>query len=90
MLRCRQCSRDAGDLIGYADRSVTEARFVPPTSGYLPCIVGSLLCCGRCRGQLYLDNVKTLGQSVSLEEVGELSLAQVLTGKGVSVDSAVA
>jgi len=27
---------------------------------------------------------------VSLEEVGELALAQVLTGEGVSVDSAVA
>jgi hypothetical protein len=63
---------------------------VPPTSGYLLCMVGSLLCCGRCRGQLYVDDVETLGRSVSLEEVGELALAQVLTSKGVSVDSPVA
>lgn len=89
-LRCRQCSRDAGDLVGYADRSIAEARFVPPTSGYLPCLVGSHLRCGRCMGQLYLDDVETLGRSVPLEEVGDLALAQVVTDDDVSIDSVVA
>ncbi|MGI8826399.1 MAG: hypothetical protein ACR2JC_12275 [Chloroflexota bacterium] len=40
-------------------------------------------------GQLYLDDVETLDRRVPLEELGELSQAQVLKGEGVSVDSVV-
>jgi hypothetical protein len=69
---------------------VTEARFVAPTSGYLPRLAGSQLCCGRCGGQLYLDDVEPLGRSVPLEEVGGLSFGRVLAGEALSVDSAIA
>ena len=63
---------------------------MPSTRGYRPCLVASQLRCGRCMGQLYLDDVETLGRSVLLEAGDELALAQVLTGEGVSIDGAVA
>src|SRR5947208_1599497 len=35
-LRCRQCSRSAGELAGYADRSLGEPRFVPLGTHHMP------------------------------------------------------
>ena len=35
-LRCRQCSRAAGDLVGYADASIADSRFVPLDNSFMP------------------------------------------------------
>jgi len=89
-LRCRQCGRDAGDLVGHADASVTEARSGPPTSGFMPYPFGSRLICSPCDGQLFLDDVETLGRHVPHDDVCGPTLAHVLTGVDVSSDGAVA
>lgn len=80
-LRCRQCSRPAGELVGFADRSLGEARFLPLDTGFMPHILGDELRCGRCAGQLYLDDVEPLGRSVPLDEAGGVPFAQVVSGE---------
>src|SRR5438270_8842907 len=80
-LRCRQCSRSAGELVGYADRSLGEARFVPLDTDLMPQNLGGELRCGRCAGQLYLDDIEPLGRSVPLDEAGGVPFAQVITGE---------
>jgi hypothetical protein len=37
--------------------------------------------CGRCAGQLYLDDVEPLGRSVPLDEAGGVPFAQVMSGE---------
>jgi hypothetical protein len=80
-LRCRQCSRPAGELVGYADRSLGEARFLPLDTGYMPQNLGGELRCARCAGQLFLDDIEALGRNVPLEEAGGVPLAQVVGGE---------
>jgi len=80
-LRCRQCSRSAGELVGYADRSIGEARFVPLDTGFMPHNLGGELRCGRCAGQLYLDDIEPLGRNVPLEEAGGVPFARVVAGE---------
>lgn len=78
-LRCRQCSRPAGELVGYADRSLGEAMFVPLDTSFMPQNLAGELRCGRCAGQLYLDDIEPLGRNVPLEEAGGVPFAQVAT-----------
>jgi hypothetical protein len=80
-LRCRQCSRPAGELVGWADRSLGESRFMPLDTGFMPVNLGGDLRCGRCAGQLYLDDIEPLGRSVPLEEAGGVPFAQVVSGE---------
>jgi hypothetical protein len=80
-LRCRQCSRPAGELVGFADLSLGAARFLPLDTGFMPHNLGGELRCGRCAGQLYLDDVEPLGRSVPLDEAGGVPFAQVITGE---------
>jgi hypothetical protein len=80
-LRCRQCSRAAGELVGYADRSLGEARFVPLDTSFMPHNLGGELRCGRCAGQLYLDDIEPLGRNVPLEEAGGVPFAEVIAEK---------
>jgi hypothetical protein len=80
-LRCRQCSRSAGELVGYADRSIGEARFVPLDTGFMPHNLGGELRCGRCAGQIYLDDIEPLGRNVPLEEAGGVPFARVVAGE---------
>lgn len=80
-LRCRQCSRAAGELVGYADRSLGEARFVPLDTSFMPHNLGGELRCGRCAGQLYLDDIEPLGRNVPLEEAGGVPFAKVVAGE---------
>ncbi len=79
-LRCRQCSRPAGELVGYADRGIGEARFLPLDTGYMPHNLAGELRCARCTGQLYLDDIEPLGRSVPLEEAGGVAFARVIGG----------
>lgn len=79
-LRCRQCSRPAGELVGFADRSLGEARFLPLDTGYMPHNLGGELRCARCAGQLYLDDIEPLGRSVPLEEAGGVPFERVIAG----------
>jgi hypothetical protein len=87
-LRCRQCSRPAGELVGYADRSLGEAMFLPLDTGFMPHDLGGELRCGRCTGQLYLDDIEALGRSVPLEEAGGVPFAQVAAGVRLEETSA--
>jgi hypothetical protein len=80
-LRCRQCSRPAGELVGWADRSLGESRYVPIDTGFMPHNLGGELRCGRCAGQLYLDDIEALGRSVPLEEAGGVEFSRVLSGQ---------
>lgn len=80
-LRCRQCSRPAGDLVGYADRDLGEARFLPLDTGFMPHNLGGELRCGRCTGQLYLDDIEPLGRNVPLEEAGGIEFSRVAAGE---------
>lgn len=80
-LRCRQCSRSAGELVGYADRSLGEARFVPLDTSFMPHNLAGELRCGRCAGQLYLDEIEALGRNVPLEEAGGVPFAKVIAGE---------
>lgn len=80
-LRCRQCSRPAGDLVGYADRDLAEARFLPLDTGFMPHNLGGELRCGRCTGQLYLDDIEPLGRNVPLEEAGGVAFGRVAAGE---------
>ena len=80
-LRCRQCSRPAGELVGFADRPLGEARFLPLDTGYMPHNLGGELRCARCAGQLYLDDIEPLGRSVPLEEAGGVPLDRVIAGE---------
>jgi hypothetical protein len=77
-LRCRQCSRVAGELVGYADRSLGEARFVPLDTSFMPHSLGGELRCGRCAGQLYLDDIEPLGRNVPLDEAGGVPFSEVV------------
>jgi hypothetical protein len=77
-LRCRQCSRSAGELVGYADRSIGEARFVPIDTGFMPHNLGGELRCGRCAGQIFLDDIEPLGRNVPLEEAGGVPFSRVV------------
>lgn len=86
---CR-CSREAGNLIGFADRSLAEARFAPPTAGFIPCVLGSQFACSRCPGQLYLDDGESRGRNVPLDDVADLPIADVLTSVAVSLSGEVA
>ena len=79
-LRCRQCSRPAGDLVGFADRSLGEARFLPLDTGYMPHNLGGELRCARCAGQLYLDDIEPLGRSVPLDEAGGIPFERIIAG----------
>jgi len=79
-LRCRQCSRPAGDLVGFADRDLAEARFLPLDTGCMPHNLAGELRCGRCTGQLFLDDVEPLGRNVPLEEAGGVLFKRVLDG----------
>jgi len=79
-LRCRQCSRPAGELVGFADRGLGEARFLPLDTGYMPHNLGGELRCARCAGQLYLDDIEPLGRSVPLEEAGGVPFERVIAG----------
>ena len=79
-LRCRQCSRPAGELVGFADRDLGEARFLPLDTGYMPQNLGGELRCARCAGQLYLDDIEPLGRSVPLEEAGGVPFERVMAG----------
>jgi hypothetical protein len=76
-LRCRQCSRSAGELVGYADRSIGDARFVPLDTSFMPHNLGGEIRCGRCAGQLYLDEIEPLGRNVPLEEAGGVPFSQI-------------
>jgi hypothetical protein len=67
--------------VGYADRSLGEARFLPLDTGYMPHNLGGELRCARCTGQLYLDDVEPLGRSVPLDEAGGVAFAQVVAGE---------
>jgi hypothetical protein len=80
-LRCRQCSRSAGELVGYADRGLGEAMFVPLDTSFMPQSLGGEIRCGRCAGQLYLDDIEPLGRNVPLEEAGGVPFAQVAAGQ---------
>lgn len=82
-LRCRQCSRPAGELVGYADRSLGEARFLPVDTGYMPHNLAGELRCARCTGQLYLDDIEPLGRNVPLHEAGGVEFARVMAGEPV-------
>lgn len=79
-LRCRQCGRSGGDVVGYADRSLRVARFLPPDTNPMPRRLRGQLRCARCAGQLYLDDVEALGRSVPLEEAGGIPFAWVIDG----------
>lgn len=79
-LRCRQCSRPAGDLVGYADADLAEARFIQVDNNFMPINLAGELRCGRCTGQLYLDDVEPLGKNVPLEEAGGVPFARVIAG----------
>lgn len=79
-LRCRQCSRSAGELVGFADRNVGEARFVPLDTSFMPHNLGGELRCGRCAGQLYLDDIEPLGRNVPLEEAGGVPFSEIMEG----------
>jgi hypothetical protein len=79
-LHCRQCGRSGGDVVGYADLSLREARFIPPDTAPLPRRLGGQLRCARCAGQLYLDDVEPLGRRVPLEEAGGIPFASVIDG----------
>ena len=87
-LRCRQCSRAAGELVGYADHSLGESRFVPVDTGFMPHNLGGELRCGRCAGQLYLDDIEPLGRNVPLDEAGGVPFAQVIAEPALSGTSA--
>ena len=80
-LRCRQCSRPAGDLVGFADRSLEESRFLPLDNSFMPVDLGGELRCGRCAGQLYLDDIEPLGRNVPLEEAGGISFGRIMAGE---------
>jgi hypothetical protein len=80
-LRCRQCSRPAGELVGFADLSLGEARFLPLDTGFMPHNLGGELRCGRCAGQLYLDDIEPLGRSVPLDEAGGVEFSRVTSGE---------
>src|SRR5579884_995135 len=77
-LRCRQCSRPAGELVGFADRPIGESRFLPLDTGYMPHNLGGELRCARCTGQLYLDDIEPLGRNVPLDEAGGVPFARVM------------
>ncbi|MGH2441895.1 MAG: hypothetical protein ACRDFX_01875 [Chloroflexota bacterium] len=80
-LRCRQCSRSAGELVGYADRGLGEARFVPLDTSFMPHNLDGELRCGRCAGQLYLDEIEPLGRNVPLDEAGGVPFSQVIVSE---------
>jgi hypothetical protein len=80
-LRCRQCSRPTGELVGYADRSLGEAMFLPLDTSFTAHNLGGELRCGRCTGQLYLDDIEALGRNVPLEEAGGVPFAQIVSGE---------
>jgi hypothetical protein len=80
-LRCRQCSRPAGELVGWADRSLDDARFLPLDTGFMPHNLAGEARCGRCAGQLYLDDIEALGKSVPLEEAGGIPFGEVMADK---------
>lgn len=80
VLRCRQCSRPAGELVGFADKSLGESRFMPMDTGFMPHTLGDELRCGRCAGQLYLDDIEPLGRNVPLEEAGGVPFSEVVAG----------
>lgn len=37
--------------------------------------------CGRCTGQLFLDDIEPLGKSVPLEEAGGVPFAQIASSE---------
>jgi hypothetical protein len=89
-LRCRQCSRPAGDLVGFADRSLGEARFLPVDTGYMPVNLAGELRCARCTGQLFLDDVEALGKNVPLDEAGGIPFERVIAGDRVPAGTSAA
>jgi hypothetical protein len=66
--------------VGFADRSLGEARFLPLDTGYMPHNLGGELRCARCAGQLYLDDIEPLGRSVPLDEAGGIPFERIITG----------
>ncbi len=90
VLRCRQCSRSAGELVGFADRSLGEARFVPLDTSFPPHNLGGELRCGRCAGQLYLDDIEPLGRNVPLDEAGGVPFAEVVASGRQTADTSAA
>jgi hypothetical protein len=89
-LRCRQCSRPAGDLVGFADRNLGEARFLPLDTGFMPHNLAGEMRCGRCAGQLYLDDVEPLGRNVPLEEAGGIEFSRILAGEHIPAGTSAA
>ncbi|MGI8968542.1 MAG: hypothetical protein ACR2GA_05495 [Chloroflexota bacterium] len=89
-LRCRQCSRVAGELVGYADRSLGDSRFVPLDTSFMPHNLDGELRCGRCAGQLFLDDIEPLGRNVPLEEAGGVLFSDIMAGKRVTADTSAA
>ncbi|MGH2448603.1 MAG: hypothetical protein ACRDFS_08380 [Chloroflexota bacterium] len=85
-LRCRQCSRPAGDLVGYADRNIREARFILEETGAMPHNLGGELRCARCSGQLFLDDIEPLGRNVPLHEAGGIEFGRVIAGEREMTD----
>jgi hypothetical protein len=83
VLRCRQCSRTAGELVGYADRHIGESRFVALDTSFMPHNLAGELRCGRCAGQLYLDDIEPLGRNVPLDEAGGVPFSKVMAGEYV-------
>jgi hypothetical protein len=79
-LRCRLCSRPVGDLIGRAGAPITAARFAAIPGSSLPRVARGQIRCGRCGGQLHLDEIDELGRTVPLSEAGALTFADVLRG----------
>jgi len=41
--------------------------------------------CGRCAGQLYLDDIEPLGRSVPLDEAGGVEFSRVVAGEADAV-----
>lgn len=77
-LRCRDCSRAAGDLVGYADQPLAEASFLAVETDSLPRPARGKLRCARCTGQLYLDEIQVLGRNVPISEAGGVRFAEVI------------
>lgn len=89
-LRCAQCSRPVGDVVGYADCDLDDARFVSLENGLLPAFRNGRLCCSACGGSLLVDEVSTLGRNVPLDEVGGMPFAEVIARARSSDTTAVA
>lgn len=76
-LRCRLCARPVGDVVNYRGQTLVHARFIPIYGGVVPQVKEGKLRCGRCGGQLQLDDVEPLGRGVQWSEVGGIPFTAV-------------